>query len=204
MSALTAIAARFPGLAARAAGFVMPGWAPWLAGGVAALALLGGAYGLGRVQEARIGAAALADYKVAQAQQVVTKIVTQVKVVKEVETVVRDRIVKIYVQGAKIEKAIPDYVQPVDDARFAVNAGFLRIVDAAWTGSPPGPAVDSDREPAGVPLSAVAAVEAGNATSCRAWREQALGWRDFYAKQQVVFNGKAGDWYHPPPTEEEQ
>lgn len=70
----------------------------------------------------------------------------------------------------------------------------MRVLDAAWSGDPVGPASDSGREPAGVPLAAIAAIEAGNATSCRAWREQALGWRNFYAGQQVAINGKAGAW----------
>ena len=70
--------------------------------------------------------------------------------------------------------------------RFAVNAGFVRLCGAAWSGDDPGPAADSDREPAGVSLAEVAAVDADNATGYRAWRELAPGLRASYADLQRV------------------
>lgn len=186
-------------IAARAAGFAIPAWAPWAAAALA-VAL---SYGAGRLHEARIGAAALVKYQQAQVAQTVRIIEKQVEVKTVVETKYVDRIKKIYVQGETIEKHIPTYITPADTARFGVNAGFVRVIDAAWSGEPVGPASGADREPATIPLDEVAAVEAGNATSCRIWREQALGWREFYAKQQVAINGKAGAWavepQHPQP-----
>ncbi len=176
--------------AKRAAGVAMPAWAPWAA---AALAVALG-YGTGRLHEARIGAAVLVKYQQAQLAKTVRIIEKQIEVRTVVETKYVDRIKKIYVQGETIEKHIPTYITAADTARFGVNAGFVRIIDAAWSGEPVGPATDSDREPAAIPLDEVAAVETGNATSCRVWREQALGWREFYAKQQVAINGKAGEW----------
>lgn len=187
--------------AARAALARIPPWAYWT---LLAVLVVGGSYGLGRIHEARRGAAALATYKEKAAIQTVRIERIAGEVVVKTEIVYRDRIVKIKEQGAKIEKAIPDYVQPADDARFAVNAGFLRVIDGAWAGEVAGPASDSDREPSTIPLSAVAAVEVANATSCRAWREQALGWRNFYAGQQQAFNGAAGAWYQPTTTTEEK
>lgn len=158
------------------------------------IALAFAVYGLGRLHEARRGADAMADYVGKQAAQTVRIARAQTKVVTVTETKWRDRIQKVYVQGATIESDIPTYIQPVDLGRFAVNAGFVRVLDAAWAGEPAGPGADSDREPAGVPLDDIAAAEVANATSCRAWREQALGWREFYARQQVAINGKAGEW----------
>lgn len=190
MSILTSIAAR-------AAGVVIPAWAPWAAGALLVAAAVGSAYGLGRVHEARIGADALAAYKGAEAVQAVKIVERQAEVKIVVQTKYVDRIQKIYVQGATIETNIPTYIQPADVERFAVNAGFVRVVDAAWTGESVGPASDLDREPAGIPLDEVAATQIGNATACRAWREQALGWREFYAGQQVAINGKAGEWWSP-------
>lgn len=184
-------------ITARAAGLVIPKWAPWLAGAIAAAALAGAFYSLGRVHEARIGADALASYKEAAAIQTVKIIKGETEVVIKTEIKYRDRIQKVYVQGVKIETDIPLYVQPADDVRFGVNAGFVRVLAAGWAGELAGPPIDSDREPAGVPLGDLAAVETGNAASCRAWREQALGWREFYAGQQVKINGKAGDWFVP-------
>lgn len=171
----------------------IPPWALWLL--VAMLA--GGIYSLGRIHEARRGAAELAEYKEKASIQTVRIERLAGEVVVKTEIVYRDRIVKIKEQGAKIEKVIPDYVQPADDARFAVNVGFLRVIDGAWAGEIAGPSEDSDREPSAIPISEIAAVEVANATSCRAWREKALGLRSFYAGQQTVINGRAGDWYQP-------
>jgi 2-succinyl-5-enolpyruvyl-6-hydroxy-3-cyclohexene-1-carboxylate synthase len=174
----------------RLSGLVLPWWAKWAA--LAALVLA--AYGVGRLQEAHRGADAMVAYVGQQAAQSARIVVRQAKVVTVVETKYVDRIQKIYVEGKQIEADIPQYITPADAGLFAVNAGFVRVVDAAWSGEPAGPAADSDRGPAGIPLDRIAAVEAGNATSCRAWREQALGWRDFYAGQQVAINGRAGEW----------
>ena len=154
-------------------------------------------YSLGRVQEARIGAAELAEYKASEIKQSAAIVQAEVQVVTKTEIVYRDRIQKIYVEGKKIELSIPAYVRPADDITFAVNAGFLRVLDSAWSGAAAGPTEDSDREPAGVPLSEIAGVEVDNATSCRAWRSQVTGWKQFYAEQQLAVNGQAGAWFVP-------
>jgi hypothetical protein len=174
----------------RAQDTVLPWWAKW----AALLVLLLAAYGLGRVHEARRGADALTDYIGRQAAQSVRIVERQAKVVTVTETKYRDRIHTIYLQGEKLEADIPKYIKPADDQLFAVPVGFVRVYDAAWSGDAVGPAADTDREPSGIPLSAVAATEVGNASSCRRWREQALGWREFYARQQVAINGRAGEW----------
>jgi hypothetical protein len=177
-------------LLGKLADVVMPAWCKW----AAIAALCAAAYGAGRLQEARRGADAMVAYIGRQATQTARVTQAQVKVVTVTETKWRDRIQKIYVQGASIETNIPTYVRPADAELFAVNAGFVRVLDAAWSGDAVGPAAESDREPAGVPIDDIARSEVGNITSCRTWREQALGWRDFYARQQVAINGKAGAW----------
>lgn len=189
MTALAAVGAKVGG---RLSSIVLPWWVKWLALAM----LLAAVYGTGRLHEARRAQDAHAAYIAAQAVQSVVIVKKQVQVVVKTEIKYRDRIQKIYVQGVQIEKVIPQYVTPADADRFGVNAGFVRVVDAAWTGDPVGPTGDPDREPAGIPLDDVAAVQVGNATNCRAWREQAYGWRDFYARQQVAINGKAGEWSH--------
>lgn len=170
-------------LLARARAVVLPAWVQWAA--IALLALA--AYGLGRVHEARRAADAPVreTVRIAKAQE---------RVVVKTEVVYRDRIQKIYVEGKTLDVQIPNYIKPADDSVFAVPVGLIRVLDAAWTGQPVGPTADTDREPAAVPVSELGRIEAGNATSCRAWREQALGWRKFYAGQQVAVNGKAGEW----------
>jgi hypothetical protein len=172
---------------------VVPPWARW----AALIVLATASYGLGRVQQAEHDAGAAQ----AQAAKVVTKVVTvvqhEVQTVTKVQTVYQDRIQKIYAQGVQLDERIPDLVSPDTDRRLPLPAGFVRVLDAAWLGTTVGPASDADSEPAAVPPSVVAANEADNATSCLVWREQALGWRTFYAEQQLNINGKVGDWYKP-------
>lgn len=165
--------------------------------------LLIGAYGLGRVHEARVGGAALAEYQSKQLGNTVRTVEKQVVVQKEVEVKYVARIRKIYVKGETTEKSIPQYITAVDVDRYGVNAGFARVIDADWTSDAIGPAVDSDGEPAGIQIDDVAVVQASNNTACRAWREQVYGWREFYAKQQIAINGQAGEWARTPPTGEE-
>lgn len=126
------------------------------------------------------------DYVTAQAAQTIKIAKAQQIVVTKTEIEYRDRIQKIYVKGDVIEKEIPVYVTQADNARCTINAGFVRIYDAAWSGEPAGPAAESDREPASVSLAEAADVGTHNATACLAWREQALGLRGFYQKLKVV------------------
>ena len=158
----------------------LPWWARWLALASAAAVLGTICYNKGKQNEgekhiAYINQQAERSIKIAEAQQVV---VTQAQI-KYV-----DRIKTIYVKGETIEKQVPIYITQADNARVAINAGFVRLYDAAWSGEDPGPAADSDREPAGISLAQVTAVDAGNAVSCHAWRELALGLREYYADLQ--------------------
>lgn len=163
---------------------VLPWWARWLAL-VSAAAVFGTiCYNKGKQDEgekhiAYVNQQAERSIKIAKAQQVVVA-QTQIKYV--------DRIKTIYVKGETIEKQVPIYITQADNVRFAVNTGFVRLYDAAWSGDDPGLAADSDREPAGISLAQVATVNAGNATSCRAWRELALGLREYYVHLQAATN----------------
>jgi hypothetical protein len=161
----------------------IPWWARW----GAILALAGAAYATGRLQEAR-------HESVVQAARVVTVVKHEVQTVTKVETVYKDRIQKIFLKEKELEADIPRLIPPVVDAEFAIPVGFVRVAAAGWSGDPAGPADDADAKPSGVQFSELARAEVSNAASCRAWREQALGWRAFYAKQQETFNGRAGDW----------
>ncbi|AIY41971.1 hypothetical protein LT85_2813 [Collimonas arenae] len=77
-------------------------------------------------------------------------------------------------------KQLPIYITEVDNERFVINAGFVRLYNAAWSGESAGPAAESDREPAGISLAEVAEVEIHNASNCRAWAEMTLGLRKHY------------------------
>ena len=52
------------------------------------------------------------------------------------------------------------------------------------TGEPAPASAESDRDATGVSLATVAETDAANATSCRIWREQAIGLRESYRKLQ--------------------
>jgi hypothetical protein len=148
-------------------------WAIYAAAAVALLAL-------GEIDGQRRAGQAHIDYVNEQAQRTITIAKAQTKVVIQTEIKYRDRIKTVYLKGEAIEKHVPLYVTPSDDSAFGVNAGFVRAYNAAWSGDDPGPAAESDREPAGISLSEIAEADVHNATSCRAWREQALGWREYY------------------------
>jgi hypothetical protein len=162
---------------------------PWYARlGFIAMALLM-VFGLGvRHGEKREGQKHL-DYISDQAKASIKVVQRQQVVVTKTEIKYRDRIKTIYLYGEEIEKSVKDFISPVADARCIVNNGFVRIHDSSWTNTPAGAPSDTDGEPAGVSLSQVAEVTARNAKVCHVWREQALGWREYY-KKLIDINSK--------------
>jgi hypothetical protein len=155
---------------------VIPTWARWLILVLAALFL----YAFGRMDGERIEGVKHLAYVAQQAQQGMKIVQAQQKVVTQTEIKYRDRIQTVYVKGDTIIKEVPTYVTQADNDRCTINAGFVRVYDAAWSGEPAGPAADPDREPAGVSLTDVAETDAFNAKVCKVWREQALGWREYF------------------------
>lgn len=155
---------------------LLPWWGRWLVYALMMAVLLC----LGEMDGQRRAGHRHVDYVTAQAARTVVIGQAQTKVVMQTEIKYRDRIQKIYLKGEVIEKQVPVYVTRADDAAYGVNVGFVREYNAAWSGDDTGPAAESDRGPAGVPLSTIAEVDAHNATSCRAWREKVIGLREFY------------------------
>lgn len=126
------------------------------------------------------------DYITHQAAATVKLVRAQQVVVTKVETKYRDRIKTIYLNGDEIEKSVRDYISPAANAACTINLGFVRIHDSAWTSTPAGSTSESDREPAGISLAETAETTAHNAKACLTWREQALGWREFYKNLQLL------------------
>jgi len=157
---------------------------PWYVRAMVVVALVLATYRAGMLHGERVAGQAHIDYISAQAAQSVKVAQAQAKVVIETQVKYVDRIKTIYKQGETIEKQVPIYITADDDSACTINTGFVRIHDAAWTGEPAGPVADTDREPSGISLAEVAETNAFNATACRAWREQALGLREFYTKLQ--------------------
>ena len=107
---------------------------------------------------------------------VVTEYVDRVQVIKE--------------RGATIIKEVPVYVSAKADAACTVNAGFVRVHDAAVRSLPaPEPAGAADEAPSGVALSAVAATVAENYTSCNANAEQLTQLQSLLLQYQATAKG---------------
>lgn len=141
-------------------------------------------YVLGVLHGERIASQQHVEYVQAQAARSAAVVKEQAKVVVRTEIQYRDRIKTVYVKGKEIEKQVPVLVSPADDLQPGVSVGFVRSYNAAWSGEPAGPAAGTDRDPAGIPLAEVAETDAHNATACLAWRELALGVKEFYLRQQ--------------------
>lgn len=139
-----------------------------------------GAYVLGYLRGTDRESAKHDQYVAKQAAAATTVERRYQQIATKTEQTQRERVRIIYLQGAEIEKQVPVFVPKLDDERFAVSNGWVRIYDAAFSGEATGAASESDREPSELPISAIAEVNAHNATACRQWREQALGWRKFY------------------------
>jgi len=130
----------------RLASTLLPAPARWAVYAAAACALLS----VGEIDGQRRAGQAHIDYVNAQAQRTVVISKAQAKVVIQTEVKYRNRIKTVYLKGETIERQVPLFVIPGDDTAFGVNAGFVRAYNAAWSGDDPGPAVESDREPAGI------------------------------------------------------
>lgn len=149
-------------------------WKP-LAVLLVALALLGVGWfaGTGHVQEKwdaehqamALAAAEQAKHQAEATVQVVTEYVDRVKVVRE--------------KGATIIKEIPVYVPQKADAGCTINAGFVRLHDAAASNTIPGPAGDADAATSGVALSTVAGTVADNYAACHENAEQIIAWQQW-------------------------
>lgn len=163
-------------------GAVLPCWVRWLVLSVAGAFV----FMLGCMRGERIAGQRHIDYITAQARQSIQIAKAQEKVVTKTEIRYRDRIHTIVAQSDALIKEVPIHVSPIDNDRCSINAGFVRVHDAAWGGEPTRSAAESDHEPAGVSLAEVAETGVFNASACRAWREQALGFREFYKQLNAV------------------
>jgi hypothetical protein len=165
---------------------VLPMWARLGFIGMALLMV----FGIGvRHGEKREGQKHL-DYITDQANASIKLMQRQQVVVTKIETKYRDRIKTIYLNGEAIEKTVRNYISPVADARCIVNTGFVRVHDAAWTNTPPGTTSNTDADPTGISLAEVGETTAHNAKACHLWRDQAIGWREYYERLKKVSEAK--------------
>lgn len=77
-------------------------------------------------------------------------------------------VTEIKTKGDTIIREVPKYVTVKDDSVYAVNRGFIRVLNAAATGVPISEAPSgTDGSPAGIAISAIATHVAGNYEQCR-------------------------------------
>lgn len=127
--------------------------------------------------EAATAAEALRQAKVAAKQaeatvKVQTKYIDRVRVVRE--------------KGDTIIKEVPVYVTPEADARCIVNAGFVRLHDAAAKNEVSEPASGVNETPSGVALSTVAATVGENYKRCHQNAEQLIHLQEWVTEQAKV------------------
>ncbi|AMR77308.1 hypothetical protein [Cupriavidus nantongensis] len=101
---------------------------------------------------------------------VVTEYVDRVQVVKE--------------RGRDIIVKVPVYVPKEADDRCIVNAGFVRVHDAAAANVQLGDPGDADAAPSGIALSTVAATVAGNYTAAHETAEQLIALQTLLRRRQ--------------------
>ncbi|MNC37109.1 hypothetical protein D3C75_856630 [compost metagenome] len=103
-----------------------------------------------------------------------------------------DRVQVITERGKTIIQKVPVYVSAKADAACTVNAGFVRLHDAAAHALPaPEPSGAADDAPAGIALSAVGATTAANYAACNANAEQLTQLQELVRQYQAQQEGRA-------------
>jgi hypothetical protein len=92
-----------------------------------------------------------------------------------------------------IIREVPIYVTPETDAAYGnLPNGFVRLHDAAATGTPPVPlgSGESDGAPSNVAPSAAISGIVDNYGTCNVWREQVIGWQSWHKEQSALWAGE--------------
>lgn len=90
-------------------------------------------------------------------------------------------------------REVPVYVTPETDAAYGnLPIGFERLHDAAALGTPPVPlgTGQSPSDAGGVAPSVGVASITDNYGQCHIWREQVIGWNNWYDTQSALWAGE--------------
>lgn len=106
-----------------------------------------------------------------------------------VATDVAKSVDRVQIVTRDIIKEVPVYVTVEANNRCTITDGFVRLHDAAASATAPVPysAGQSADAAAGIEASAVAATVADNYGTCNVWKEQVLGWQQWYASQRALW-----------------
>lgn len=102
-----------------------------------------------------------------------------------------DRQVQIQTVTRTLIEKVPTYVTAKADAGCVVPVGFVRLHDAAASGSPASLSSASGgpvEAPSGVALSAVTGTIAWNYGEALQWRAEAQSWRDWYVREKALWD----------------
>lgn len=163
--------------------------------GYALVLVIGIALGTGGTWKVRDWMAAEAALKAAKADLRAARIVVDrtqdaAQITQDVAASVDQRQVETRTIYRTITERIPVYVTPEIDRAYTVPYGFVRLHDAAAVGAAPtlpdGTGQPADA-PSGIALSAVAGTVIDNYGQCYAWRDQLIGWQDWYRQQQAAW-----------------
>lgn len=163
---------------------IIPPWVKWVAAAVGVAGVAAAAYAWGRADGSAIEERKHLAYVAQQSDKATAIAQADVKTVVQTEVIYRDRIQTIKEKGDVIIKEVPVFVRESDNQQCSINIGFVRAHRASTTGTPAGPAAESDRDAAGINLSTVAAIDAENNKNHRICREQVEGWKKFYREVQ--------------------
>lgn len=160
-----------------------------------ALGASAGAAGAWKIQDGNIASIQLAQEK-AQGKAVADAIKKEraaAKISAEAGRKAEDHQVKIRNVTRTIIREVPRYVSVEADARCVLPVGFLRVHDAATSGSPVSETLDPagrpDDAPAGVDCSAAAAVIAENYGAYRSVAQQLIDLQDLVEAQVHLGEG---------------
>lgn len=120
------------------------------------------------------------DASVARGKEAVRQLQDQqVTVNMIVDTVVKDRIVTIKEKARVIEKEIPVFIP---EYRDMLSGGFRLLHDASASSTIPDRSGIATASP--VSVGDVASTVGSNYEQCLIWREQVIGWQDWYDKHR--------------------
>lgn len=103
---------------------------------------------------------------------------------------VAEKTIAIQHRTQEVIRDVPKIITPDIDRRYPLPYGALRVYDASLGVSGPADGAGKpDDAPSPVATSDAFAVIAGNNGQCLEWREQLIGWQDWYAQQKALSEG---------------
>jgi len=161
----------------------------WVVAALAVVALLAGVHHNGFKEGRETEQAAQAARLERARKDVVRREAKAIEITDTTRAELGRERVRIQTRTVTLIKEVPVYVTPAADGRCVIPVGFVRLHDAAASETRfPATAGGPLDAPAGIDLSAVAAVVTENYGTAYEWRAEAMTWRSWYAKQKAAWD----------------